>query len=98
MEIFRSLLIMLVIASGFCLVVMTLVFLYLPKGAINSEINRATPVIDAVQQGREKPSLKYWVNVGYIKIIKNYRRFFLTSIGVMVVSIFILRLFFLQGA
>jgi hypothetical protein len=93
MEIFRSILTTLAFVSGFFFVVMALVFLYSPKGAIDSEVNRANAVVDGVKKGSKQPNLEYRVNVGYLKLIKNFRRIFLISIGVMITSIIVLRLF-----
>lgn len=91
MEIFRSILISLLIVSGFLSVLMAFCWMY--AGSIESEINRANAVIDSVEKEGNQANPMYWVNVGYVNFIRSYKRIFLISTGVMLANILILRLF-----
>jgi hypothetical protein len=92
MESIRSILISLLIVSGFFSALMAFCWIY-AAGSIDSEIGRANAVIGAVEKEGKQTSLMYWVNVGYVKFITNFGRIFLISIGVMLANILILRLF-----
>lgn len=98
MEIFRSILTIFIIVSGFVCGLMVLAYLYSPRGAAGSEISRANAVVDDVVKGSRKPTFEYWINVGYLWLLKNLGRILLTSIGVLITSVLVLRILCYKGA
>ena len=48
------------------------VFLEFSRGVRKSEIDRANVIVNAVKSNFARPSLNYWFNVYYLKLIDNF--------------------------
>ena len=42
------------------------------RGVTNSEIERADAIVREVQDNKAPPNFTYWINVYYLKLVKNF--------------------------
>jgi hypothetical protein len=68
-------------------------FLEFSRGVTKSEIERAHVIVNAVKNNFTRPSLTYWLNVYYLKLIDNFGIFIGASGSIFLVAL--ITLFFL---